>query len=56
MFITGRAVAGYKVTKKVNVTDEWELIGKQNPHVPQSFYPINKEMTVSRGDILASFL
>lgn len=49
-------MAGYKVTKRVNVSDEWELIGKQNPHVPQTYYLIDKDMTVSRGDILVSFI
>lgn len=51
----GRVVSGYQVTRRVNEPDEWNLIGKQNPRLAQTFYPVlNTNITIGKGDILAA--
>lgn len=52
--VTGRVVSGYKVTR-VNRKDEWKLIGKQDPQLPQMFYPVANNLTLTRGDTVVSF-
>ncbi|KAK2718647.1 hypothetical protein QYM36_005852 [Artemia franciscana] len=50
----GRVVSGYKVTRNKGV-DNWELIGKKDPQLPQMFYPVeDKAMTIGKGDTLAA--
>ena len=53
-FHIGRVVSGYKVTRK-NSVDEWTLIGKRDPQLPQMFYPVANNMTLSKGDTVVSF-
>ena len=35
---------------RVNRKDEWKLIGKQDPQLPQMFYPVANNLTLSKGD------
>ncbi|KAI5639692.1 putative peptidylglycine alpha-hydroxylating monooxygenase 1 [Phthorimaea operculella] len=49
----GTVVSGYVVRKHEN-GDEWQLIGRKNPQLPQMFYPVENEAPVHRGDILAA--
>nr|CAG4648544.1 EOG090X0318 [Polyphemus pediculus] len=49
----GRVVSGYKVVRK-NQKDEWTLIGKQDPQLPQMFYPVQENMTITKGDTVAA--
>lgn len=42
-------VSGYKVTRK-GFSDEWELIGKKDPQLPQMFYPVASDLTLTKGD------
>ncbi|KAI9557290.1 hypothetical protein GHT06_017115 [Daphnia sinensis] len=49
----GRVVSGYKVSR-VNRRDEWKLIGKQDPQLPQMFYPVANNLTLSKGDTVAA--
>ena len=47
----GKVVSGWKVEN----SDSWELIGKQDPQKPQMFYPVeNKGLTLTRGDVVAA--
>lgn len=47
----GTAVTGWKVSRD----GEWSLIGRKNPQLPQSFYPIeDKNLTIGEGDIVAT--
>lgn len=50
----GRVVSGYKVTRRNNV-DEWTLIGKRDPQLPQMFYPVANNITLTKGDTVVSF-
>ena len=44
-------VSGWKVEN----SDSWELIGKQDPQQPQMFYPVgNPELSLTRGDVVAA--
>ncbi|XP_033125194.1 probable peptidylglycine alpha-hydroxylating monooxygenase 1 [Anneissia japonica] len=45
----GRVVSGYRIRNQ-----QWEEIGRRDPQKPEMFYPITKNMTVERGDILAA--
>lgn len=45
----GKVVSGYRIRGK-----EWTNIGKHDPLKPQMFYPANKGITVTKGDILAA--
>ncbi|XP_066967687.1 peptidylglycine alpha-hydroxylating monooxygenase isoform X2 [Macrobrachium rosenbergii] len=49
----GRVVSGYKVTRD-GITDKWELIGKKDPQLPQMFYPVANDLTLSKGDTVAA--
>ncbi|CAG0892632.1 unnamed protein product [Darwinula stevensoni] len=49
----GQAVSGYRV-REVHGQDEWTLIGKRDPQLPQMFYPVFNSMTIQPGDIVAS--
>jgi len=49
----GRVVSGYKVTRR-NRVDEWTLIGKRDPQLPQMFYPVANNMTLTKGDTVAA--
>ena len=47
----GKVVSGWKVEN----SDSWELIGKQDPQQPQMFYPVNNpELSLTRGDVVAA--
>jgi len=50
----GRVVSGYRVRRNNKGQDEWTLIGKKNPMRPQMFYPVENNMTVTKGDKLVS--
>lgn len=49
----GRVVSGYKV-QRINRKDEWTLIGKQDPQLPQMFYPVANNLTLTKGDTVVS--
>jgi len=49
----GRVVSGYKVVRR-NRVDEWTLIGKRDPQLPQMFYPVANNLTLTRGDTVAA--
>lgn len=40
---------------RVNRKDEWKLIGKQDPQLPQMFYPVANNLTLSKGDTVVRF-
>jgi len=47
----GRVVSGFKVTKDM----EWTLIGKEDPQLPQMFFPVaNDQLTLNEGDTIAT--
>jgi len=46
----GKVVSGWKVQ---NMAD-WQLIGKKSPQLPQMFYPVERKMTLTRGDTVAA--
>ena len=46
----GRVVSGWRVR---NYSD-WKLIGKQDPQLPQMFYPTETELVVRKGDTVAA--
>uniref|UniRef100_A0A646QG22 peptidylglycine monooxygenase n=1 Tax=Hemiscolopendra marginata TaxID=943146 RepID=A0A646QG22_9MYRI len=51
----GTVVSGYKVSHVGKKHDKWTLLGKQNPQLPQMFYPVDDSSVVIRkGDILAA--
>merc|ERR1712013_321531 len=39
---------------RVRNNQDWTLIGKKSPQVPQMFYPVEREMTLSAGDVVAA--
>uniref|UniRef100_A0A663MUT4 Peptidylglycine alpha-amidating monooxygenase n=1 Tax=Athene cunicularia TaxID=194338 RepID=A0A663MUT4_ATHCN len=45
----GKVVSGYRVRN-----DQWTLIGRQSPQLPQAFYPVEHPVDVSYDDILAA--
>ena len=48
----GRVVSGWKVEGS---GQKWTLLGKEDPQLPQMFYPVeNKAVTISRGETIAS--
>ena len=48
----GMVVSGYKVSNSKN---DWSLIGKMNPHRPQTFYPVaDPDMVIRGGEYLAA--
>ena len=47
----GTAVTGWKVSHD----KKWSLIGRKNPQLPQSFYPVaNQNLSISEGEIVAT--
>lgn len=49
----GRVVSGYKVTRN-GIADDWQLIGKKDPQLPQMFYPVANDLTLTKGDTVAA--
>ncbi|XP_071964723.1 probable peptidylglycine alpha-hydroxylating monooxygenase 1 [Antedon mediterranea] len=45
----GKVVSAYRIRNQ-----QWTEIGRQDPHKPEMFYPIEKNMTIEYGDILAA--
>ncbi|XP_066459129.1 peptidyl-glycine alpha-amidating monooxygenase isoform X3 [Eleutherodactylus coqui] len=45
----GQVVSGYRIRN-----DKWSLIGRQSPQLPQAFYPVEDQLEVRPGDILAA--
>ena len=43
-------MSGWRVRDKSN----WKLIGKKSPQLPQMFYPVDNEMIIRKGDIVAA--
>ena len=46
----GTAVSGWKVSPDM----KWTLLGKRDPQLPQMFYPIADNTTMTNGDRLAT--
>ena len=47
----GRVVSGWKVSPNM----EWTLLGKEDPQLPQMFFPVtNDKLTLNDGDTLAT--
>lgn len=44
-------MSGWKVQYK-NGGYQWTLIGKMNPQLPQMFYPVLDDITLTKGDIV----
>lgn len=51
LHFAGKAVSGYVVRN-----GQWINIGKHDPLQPQMFYPANKGIKVTKGDILVSLI
>ncbi|KAL7646750.1 UNVERIFIED_CONTAM: hypothetical protein RMT77_002005 [Armadillidium vulgare] len=49
----GRVVSGYKIEMKDREA-VWTLLGKKDPQLPQMFYNIPEDMTLSKGDLIAA--
>ncbi|PAV84681.1 hypothetical protein WR25_02239 isoform B [Diploscapter pachys] len=47
--VLGRIVSGYFLHG-----NEWTAIGKRNPLWPQIFEPINRNLTIQKGDVIAA--
>ena len=43
-------MSGWRVRDKNN----WKLIGKKDPQLPQMFYPVETDMVVRKGDTIAA--
>lgn len=56
VFVTGKVVSGYLVTSDSKGRNHWTLLGKKDPMLPQMFYPMVNEVTVSQGDVLVSIV
>ncbi|XP_022671226.1 peptidylglycine alpha-hydroxylating monooxygenase-like isoform X2 [Varroa jacobsoni] len=51
----GLAVSGWKVARDPSSKrNQWTLIGKRNPQLPQMFYPLNEPLKIKKGDVLAA--
>ncbi|KAG8253051.1 hypothetical protein J6590_044045 [Homalodisca vitripennis] len=50
----GKVVSGYLVTTDSRGRHHWTLIGKKDPLLPQMFYPVANQVSISEGDILAA--
>ena len=52
----GTAVSGWVVRRGGDTgEDQWTLLGKEDPQLPQMFYPVPaKGMVLSKGDTLAA--
>ncbi|XP_059089054.1 peptidylglycine alpha-hydroxylating monooxygenase-like [Tigriopus californicus] len=47
----GRVVSGWKVVGK----NQWTLLGKEDPQLPQMFYPVSNNSTlITKGDTIAA--
>jgi len=46
----GKVVSGWRVRNN----NDWTLIGKKDPQLPQMFYPVEEKMTITKGDTLAA--
>merc|ERR1711993_198051 len=46
----GKVVSGWRVRNN----QDWTLIGKKSPQVPQMFYPVETDITLSAGDVVAA--
>ncbi|XP_076028651.1 peptidylglycine-alpha-hydroxylating monooxygenase isoform X2 [Oratosquilla oratoria] len=49
----GRVVSGFKVQRTHGI-DQWTLIGKMDPQLPQMFYPVKTDLTLTKGDVVAA--
>ncbi|KAF0306544.1 Peptidylglycine alpha-hydroxylating monooxygenase [Amphibalanus amphitrite] len=49
----GTVVSGWKVQYK-DGEYKWTLIGKMDPQLPQMFYPVLDDITLTKGDIVAA--
>ncbi|XP_049873916.1 peptidylglycine alpha-hydroxylating monooxygenase [Pectinophora gossypiella] len=49
----GKVVTGY-VVRQHNTGDEWQLLGKKDPQLPQMFYPVENQTPIRNGDVLAA--
>ncbi|XP_037082145.1 peptidylglycine alpha-hydroxylating monooxygenase-like [Pollicipes pollicipes] len=49
----GEVVSGWRV-RYAGGQYQWTLIGKMNPQLPQMFYPVLDNVTLSRGDVVAA--
>ncbi|CAK1601715.1 unnamed protein product [Parnassius mnemosyne] len=49
----GKVVSGY-VVRRSDHGDEWKLLGKKDPQLPQMFYPVVDKTPVRKGDVLAA--
>ncbi|RWS30403.1 peptidylglycine alpha-hydroxylating monooxygenase-like protein [Leptotrombidium deliense] len=45
----GVAVSGWRKNR-----EGWKLIGRHNPQEPQMFYPVNKDVAIRTGDVVAA--
>ncbi|TSS11568.1 Peptidyl-glycine alpha-amidating monooxygenase [Bagarius yarrelli] len=45
----GKVVSGYRIRN-----EQWTLIGRQSPQLPQAFYPASNTIDVRYGDVLAA--
>ena len=53
----GKVNSGYVVRNDPIVGDaeqSWTEIGRRSPQLPQMFYPVSQNMTIKKGDTLAS--
>ncbi|EFO28034.1 hypothetical protein LOAG_00450 [Loa loa] len=50
----GEMVSGWVVRENDYGQDTWELIGERNPLLPQMFQPVNKNITIRQGDVVAA--
>jgi len=46
----GKVVSGWRVQNQA----DWQIIGKKNPQLPQMFYPVERKMTLTKGDTVAA--
>jgi len=50
----GSVISGYRFSPGEQGGRDWKMIAKGNPNWPQAFYPMNSELVVNPGDILAA--
>lgn len=51
----GLFVSGYQVQESSSSVQNWKIIGKKNPQLPQFFYPVeDNTLVIKKGDILAA--
>ncbi|XP_066903999.1 peptidylglycine alpha-hydroxylating monooxygenase isoform X1 [Halyomorpha halys] len=50
----GKVVSGYRV-RNITGKNDWTLIGKKDPLLPEMFYPVvDPNITIKKGDLLAA--